>query len=94
MNEFKTIMQGWRNLCEAQEDCDSCPMRAKVMQCAAVDHLTDATIGDIEKAVLKESPVWIYDNTPLGRVYVCSKCGDKSNRERKFCPECGSRMML
>lgn len=92
MNEFKKIMQGWRNLCKSHKDCDSCPMHATSSQCTPVDHLTDAAIGDIEEVALQESSVWIPDRTPLELVFICSKCGGKATWEYKYCPECGSRM--
>ena len=94
MAEFKTIMSGWNALCERQKGCSDCPVIKNGLKdaCGTPNVMDGDKIQAIEAIVLHEMPIWERDRTPLGVFYHCSKCGCKSERPSRYCPDCGKMM--
>lgn len=95
MPDFKLIMTGWKDICKHHVGCIDCPVRACDGWGDMIMEMDEKTIKSIEDTVLKETPIWTYCGPhPLGLNFNCSVCGGRSHTPRKFCPDCGRKMLI
>lgn len=95
MAEFKTIMTGWKDICNRSAGCAVCPIKECDECYYVLEKLDEKTIKSIETDVLAEVPAWIYCwHHPLGLNFKCPVCGFESEVQYKHCPDCGRKLLL